>query len=147
MRNGSLWSTCNVVFETEVNFHEFDFETSELDFEVSKSSIWKHTTGCFFFYYYYISQLRRPIELKFSQVCHFVHTVYSDTPSEKSGLWQLPIVSSAFNEHLFDFFELLPILLELMLNLILGVMNFHESPSKHSLQLMNFKRNNNDSPN
>ena len=55
--NGSLWS--NVVFEKEVIFHEFDFETSDLEFEVSKSSIWKHTTLCdmcdkvvFFFHYY-----------------------------------------------------------------------------------------------
>ena len=52
--NGSLWS--NVVFGKEVIFHEFDFETSELDFEVSKSSIWKHTTlfdiGVFSYYYY-----------------------------------------------------------------------------------------------
>ena len=40
----------------EVIFDEFDFETSELDFEVLKSSIWKHTTLCdkgvFFFHYY-----------------------------------------------------------------------------------------------
>ena len=34
-----LWS--NVVFEKEVIFHEFDFKTSDLDFEGSKSSIWK----------------------------------------------------------------------------------------------------------
>ena len=25
---------------------EFDFETSDLELEVSKSSIWKHTTSC-----------------------------------------------------------------------------------------------------
>ena len=37
---------CNVVFEKEVNFHEFDFETSDLEFEVSKSSIRMHTTSC-----------------------------------------------------------------------------------------------------
>ena len=37
VRNGSLGS--DVVFEKEVTFHEFDFETSELDFEVSKSNI------------------------------------------------------------------------------------------------------------
>ena len=46
-----------------------------------------------------ISQLRRRlIELKFSQVCYFMH-VYMlriDTPGEKTGLWQLPIVSSVF---------------------------------------------------
>ena len=37
VRNGSLWS--DVVFAKEVFFHEFDFETSDLEFEVSKSSI------------------------------------------------------------------------------------------------------------
>ena len=37
VRNGSLRS--NVVFKKEVIFHEFDFKTSELDVEVSKSSI------------------------------------------------------------------------------------------------------------
>ena len=73
MRNGSLWS--NVVFEKEVIFHEFDFETSDLEFEVSKSSIWKHTTSCDkgVFSFIIISQLRQPIELKFSQVCYFMH--------------------------------------------------------------------------
>ena len=49
-----LWS--DVVFEKEVVFHEFDFNTSDLEFEVSKSSIWKHSTSCdkcvFFFHYY-----------------------------------------------------------------------------------------------
>ena len=71
--NGSLWS--NVVFEKEAIFHEFDFETSDLEFEVSKSSIWKNTTWCDkgVFSFIIISQLRRPIELKFSQVCYFMH--------------------------------------------------------------------------
>ena len=54
VRNGSLWS--DVVFEQEVTFHEFDFETSSLEFEVLKSSIWEHTTSCdkgvFFFHSY-----------------------------------------------------------------------------------------------
>ena len=54
VRNSSLWS--EVVFEKEVNFHEFDFETSSLEFEVSKSSIWKPTAWCdkdvFFFHSY-----------------------------------------------------------------------------------------------
>ena len=40
-----------------------------------------------------LSQLRRPAELKFSQVCYFMHFSRS---SEKTGLWQLPIVSSVF---------------------------------------------------
>ena len=46
----TLWETAfiwsNVVFEKEVIFHEFDFETSDLEFEVSKSSIWTHTISC-----------------------------------------------------------------------------------------------------
>ena len=96
MRNGSLWS--DKVFEKEVIFPEFDIETSDLEFEVSKSSEWKQTTlfdkGVFSFII--ISQLRRPIELKFSRVCYFMHYV------EKHQLWrlvfdQLPIVSSVFN--------------------------------------------------
>ena len=45
VRNGSLWWS-NVFFEKEIIFHEFDFETSELAFEVPKSRIWKHTTSC-----------------------------------------------------------------------------------------------------
>ena len=94
MRNGSLWS--RVVFKKEVIFHRFDFKTSNnLDFEVSKSSIWKHTTSCDkgVFSFIIISQLRRPIELKLSQVCYFMHTCW-DTPTVKAR--QLPTVSSVF---------------------------------------------------
>ena len=75
VRNSSLWS--EVVFEKEAIFHEFefDFETSSLKFKVSKSSIWKHTSSCDkgVFSFIIISQIRRPIELKFSQVCYFLH--------------------------------------------------------------------------
>ena len=84
VRNGSLWS--NVVFEKEI------IETSELDFEHRKAHnfVWQ---GCFFLSF---SQLRRPIGLKFSQAC-FVF-IWWDTPSEKSGRWQLPIVSSTLRK-------------------------------------------------
>ena len=99
VRNGSLWS--NVDFEKEVIFHEFDFETLDLEFEVSKSSIWKHTTLCDKrgFCFIIISQLRRH-ELKFSQVCYFMHMLrYTN---EKTGFWQLPIGSSVFKQ-LYEF--------------------------------------------
>ena len=58
VRNGSLWS--DVIFKKEVIFHEFDFKTSELDFVVSKSSMWKPTTLCDegVFSFIIISQLR-----------------------------------------------------------------------------------------
>ena len=46
-----------------------------------------------------LSQLRRPIEPDFSQVSYFMHICW-DTSSEKTGLWQLPIVSSVFNTSL-----------------------------------------------
>ena len=61
MRNSSLWS--NIVFEIEVIFQEFDFKTSELDFEVLKSSIWKHTTSCDkgVFSFIILLQLKQPI--------------------------------------------------------------------------------------
>ena len=66
---------------SEVIFHEFDFENSDLEFEVSKSRIWKHTTSCdhgatrVFFSFIIILQLQWPIELKFSQVCYFTEYV------------------------------------------------------------------------
>ena len=59
-----------------VIFHEFGFETSSLEFEVSKSSIGKHTTSCDegnFSSFIVVSQPRRPIEFKFSQVCYWDH--------------------------------------------------------------------------
>ena len=82
MRNGSLWN--DVVFEKEGIFHEFDFKTSDLEFEVSTSSIWKHTTSCdkgVFSSIINISQLGQPIEL-LTCICW-------DTQSEKAGLRQL----------------------------------------------------------
>ena len=71
----------------QVIFHEFDFETSSLELEVSKSSIGKHTTSCDkgVFSFINISQLLRPIELKFSQVCYFMHMLRY-TKCEKTGL-------------------------------------------------------------
>ena len=95
VRNSSLWS--DVVFKKKkILFHQFDFETSDLEFEVSKSSIWKHTTLCDkgVFSFINISQLRLPIELKFSQVCYFMYMLRY--PTVKTSLWQLPIVSSVF---------------------------------------------------
>ena len=65
VRNGSLWS--NVDFEKEVIFHEFDFDTSESDFEVPKSSIWKLCATKGVFSSIVISQLRQQIEIKISQ--------------------------------------------------------------------------------
>ena len=35
-----------LVFEKEVIYHKFDFETSDLELEVSKPTIPKHTTSC-----------------------------------------------------------------------------------------------------
>ena len=78
--------------EKEVTFYKFDFETSDLEFEVSKSSIWTHTTSCDKGVYSFIiiSQLWRPIELKFSQVCYFMHMLrYS-----KWEDWSLTITNS-----------------------------------------------------
>ena len=90
MRNGSLWS--NIVFETEVISHEFDFKTSELDFEVPKSSTWKHTTSCDkgVFSSNFDDQLSSNFH-RFVSLC-----ICWDTPSEKTDLWQLPKVSSVF---------------------------------------------------
>ena len=97
MRNGSLWS--DVVFEKEVIFHEFDFETSSLELEVSKSSTWKHTTSCdkgVFF----LSYLSRNSDDQSSSNFHrlVILCLCWDTPSKRTGLWHLPIVSIVFNK-------------------------------------------------
>ena len=91
VRNGSLWSS--VVFEKEVNFPEFDFKTSDLSRNQPSKFTQLRVTRETVFSFVIISQLRRPIELNFSQVCYFVHMLRY---SEKTGLWQLPIVSSVF---------------------------------------------------
>ena len=97
VRNGSLWS--DIVFEKEVSVREFGFKTSDLEFEVSKSSIWKHTLcDTVFFSSIIIWQLWRPIELKFSQVCYSMHFLRYIKWEDWS--WQLPIVSSVFRGNL-----------------------------------------------
>ena len=58
VRNSSLWS--DVVFEKEAISLEFDLETSSLEFDSVFSFI-------------NISQIRQPIDLKFAQVCFFMH--------------------------------------------------------------------------
>ena len=69
-------------------FHKLDFETSELDFQVPKSSIWKHT---FSFdrgvYSIIISQLQQPIEFKIFTGFYFVH-MFRNTKWED---WSLTI--------------------------------------------------------
>ena len=130
VRNGSLWN--DVVFEKEIIFHELDFETLDLEFEVSKSSNWKNRTLCDsgFFSFIIILQLRWPIELKLSQVCYFMHML-----SEKTGLLQLPmcpvsltpIQTNAINLLLYDILALVQIKkvnLKSILNLVRKVF-FH----------------------
>ena len=84
VRNSYLWS--DVVFKKEVIFHEFDFQTSNLEFEVSKSSIWKPTTSCDkgVFSFIIISQFQWPTELERSQVCCFMHMLGYNI-NEKTG--------------------------------------------------------------
>ena len=96
MRNGSLRS--DVVFEKEVIFHEFDFETSSLELEVSKSSIKKHTTLCD--KGVFLSLLSRNFDDQLSSNFHrfVILCICWDTQSEKTGLWQLPKVSNVFKQ-------------------------------------------------
>ena len=93
MRNGSLWS--NAVFEKEVIFYEFDFKTSELDFEVPNQAS-ENTQLCvtrvFFLSLLHISQLWRPNEFKFSQICYFMQEAYVAIHQERD--WSLTITNS-----------------------------------------------------
>ena len=77
----SLWS--NVVFEKEVILHEFYFETSELDFEASKSSI------CLSIYYFTTST-----NYNWSQI--FTGMLFNAYVEIHQMRRLLPIVSSVF---------------------------------------------------
>ena len=91
MRNSSLWSS--VCCRERSNFpriwfRDLRFRVWGLEIEHPKAHnlVWPWCDkGVFSFIN--ISQLRRPKELKFSQVFYCMHT-----PSEKTGLWQSPIV-------------------------------------------------------
>ena len=51
---------------------------------------------------HFISQFFwRPIEFKFSHVCYVMQCW--DTPSEKTGIWQLPKLSRAFQHFVFQY--------------------------------------------
>ena len=81
-----MWETA----PSEVIFHEFDFERGlEINNPKAHNFVWQ---WCFF-YVIVISHLRWPIEFKFSQVCYFMQML-GYTKCEKTGLWQLPRVSS-----------------------------------------------------
>ena len=95
MRNGSLWS--EVVFEKEVIFREFDFEISDLDFwglEIKHLKAYNFVWQGFFF----LSLLSSNFDDQFSSNFHrfVILCTWWDTPSEKTGFWQLPIVSTVF---------------------------------------------------
>ena len=82
VRNSTLWS--DVVFKKGVIFHEFDFKTSGL--------------GCFFVQSYLATPTTNRAQIFKGFLCIMLRYVCIcwDTASEKTGLWQLPIVSSAF---------------------------------------------------
>ena len=72
MRNGSLWS--DIVFEKDVIFYEFDFDVTRVCFLPLVSRNFDD------------SSFHRLVIL----------CICWDTPTAKSSLWQLPIVSTAF---------------------------------------------------
>ena len=100
----TLWETAtsgsDKVFEKEVICHEFDFKTSDLEFEVPKSSIWKHTTSCDHgaTQVFFLSLISRDFEDWLSSNFHrfVILFICWDTSTVKTSLWQLPIVSIVF---------------------------------------------------
>ena len=93
MRNGSL-------FRERSNFTRIWLKTSDLEIKVSKSInhlkahnfVWQ---WCFFLLLLSCN-LDDHLRLNFYR-CDILCICW-DTPSEKTGLWQLPIVSSAFKQ-------------------------------------------------
>ena len=95
MRYGSLWS--GVVFKKEVIFREFDFETL-LEFEVSKSSIWKHTKE-----YFFLSILSRNFDDQLSSNFHRFAIFFRCLDTQKYEDWSLTlkVISILFDLLLF----------------------------------------------
>ena len=97
MRNGSLWS--NVVFEKEVIFHKFDFETLDLELiwglEIKHQLESIQLKGCFF-----LSLLSRNFDKQLSSIFYKLVILCIqgcwDIPRDKTSHWQLPIVTTAF---------------------------------------------------
>ena len=87
-------------FQERSNFPRIGFRDLRIRLEVGKTSIWKHTTSCDrgVFSFMVISQVWRPIELKFSQVCCYFMHMLRYTKLEDWSL-TITIVSSAFNTH------------------------------------------------
>ena len=105
MGRGWWCKTCGVLFEKEVNFHIFDFEIWGLEIKYLKAHnfVWQ---GHFFFHYYLNFDDRLS-----SNVHRFViWCTCWDTAIEKTGLWQLPIVSTVFNYSWDGYFKLNKIL-------------------------------------
>ena len=98
MRNDSLWS--NVVFEEEVishsNLHDLIESRPQLR-SWTPASESTQLVGCFFFHYSLATSTTNFQRFVISCICR-------DTPSEKIGLWQLPKLSSAFNNCFYYFF-------------------------------------------
>ena len=90
MGNGSLWS--DVVLRKK-SFPLIWFW--DLKFRIS--NIWNHTTwfdkGVFFFHSYLATPTTKQAKIFTGLLLCW------DTPSEKTGLWHLPIVSSVFNHY------------------------------------------------
>ena len=91
---------CEKRLEKQVISHGFDFDTSKFDFEVSKLSIWKHTTSCD--KGAFLSLLSRnfdeSIEFKCLRVCYFVH-MFRYTKWEDLSLTITYIVSSVYKRN------------------------------------------------
>ena len=99
MRNNSLWS--NIAFEKKNLFPRIWFLNLRVRFwgpEIkhlkAHNFVWQ---GCFFFHYYLSTSVTNWMISNFHRF--LILCICWDTPSEKTGLCQLPIVSSVFKAY------------------------------------------------
>ena len=121
--------SCNFVDQLGQKFHRLVILCILLEFEVTKSSIWMHTNSCVFFHCYFAT-----LTTNWGQVfTGLLFCICWDIPSEKTDLWQLPKLSSAFNhqlsENIYDTME--PIPRCCILNIV-NVINTRQNPSSHN---------------
>ena len=88
MRNVFLWSNFPRVWFRDLRFRTWGIEINHLN---AHNFLWQ---GCFYF-----SLLSREFDDRLSSNFHMfdILCIYWDTSTENAILWQLPIVSTAFN--------------------------------------------------
>ena len=137
MRNSSLWSSFRDNFP-RILFRDLRFRIWGLEIKPLKAHnfVWQG---------FFLSFLSRNFDDQFSSNFHrpFILCICWDTPSGKTGLWQLPIVSNVFNIEAFANMFLFGIKQEIksmIINLYLSISRWLSSQLAYLIQFVTLER-------